>query len=157
MLLVDTAAQLEESLGQVLGVSGWETVTEADILRFAHTTHDQHWIHTDPARVARDTEYDGLLAHGFLLLSLVTHLTHQCFDVRNAARWINYGLDRVRFIVPVVAGDKIRLRLKLDSFETNAGTSRLGLGCELEREGSDKPAMAATWLVMVLEEKNSEQ
>jgi acyl dehydratase len=154
MLVVKDAAELSDQVGQILGVSDWLTLTERDVLAFAQVTRDRHWVHTDPERAARETEFGGVLAHGFLLLSLVTDLTNQCFDVQSATRWLNYGLDRVRFLAPVVPGDRLRLQLTLESIKPVEAMTRLTLGCELQRSGSDKPVMFATWLVMVVEDND---
>ena len=68
---------------------------------FGAITGDEHWIHTDPERAARETPYGGVLAHGFLLLSLVIGLAGQVYTVNGAKSWLNYGLDKVRFTPPL--------------------------------------------------------
>ena len=40
-------------IGQEVAVSGWITITQAQIQMFADATGDQQWIHTDPERAAR--------------------------------------------------------------------------------------------------------
>jgi acyl dehydratase len=154
MLVVQTAADLNEHVGQVLGVSDWRTISESDVLDFAEVTRDRHWVHSDPVRAARETEHGGVLAHGFLVLSLVTDLTNQCFSILNATRWLNYGLERVRFLAPVVPGDPLRLKLTLNSLQSSPAGTRLGLDCELERPDAAKPVMVATWIVIVIEENS---
>jgi acyl dehydratase len=152
MFVVDTAADLSRHVGQGLGVSDWLTLSESDVLGFAEVTRDRHWVHSDPVRAARETEYGGVLAQGFLVLSLVTDLTNQCLTIRGAKRWLNYGLERVRFLAPVVPGDRLRLKLTLDSLQASPAGTRLGLNCELERDGATKPVMVAAWIVIVIEE-----
>ena len=149
-LVVDTAADLQIHVGRELGVSGWAFLEEDDVLGFAAITHDRHWVHTDPRRARDEAGLDGLLAHGFLVLSTVTALAGQCYAVRDAVRWTNYGLDRIRFTAPVFPGDALRLRLTLQAVAPGPrGTTRLDLGCVLERRDADRPALAATWIVLV--------
>lgn len=151
-LVVDRTADLHAHVGTEIGVSGWTFLEHDDVLGFAALTHDRHWIHTDPQRARDEAGLHDVLAHGFLVLSVVTALANQCYAVRDAVRWTNYGLDRIRFTAPVLPGDEFRLRLTLDALTPGrAATTRLDLGCVLERRGSDRPALAATWIVLVQE------
>ncbi|TQM37022.1 MaoC/PaaZ C-terminal domain-containing protein [Pseudonocardia cypriaca] len=151
-LVVDRAGELTAHVGNEIGISGWAALEEADVLGFAELTGDRHWIHTDPDRARAEVGLDGLLAHGFLVLSLITALGGQCYTVRRARRWTNYGLERLRFTAPVFPGDEFRLRLTLDDAAPEpAGTTRLDLGCLLERRNHDRPALVATWIVLVEE------
>jgi len=149
-VVVDRAADLTLHVGTELGTSGWVALEEADVLAFADLTRDRHWVHTDPDRARSEAELPGVLVHGFLALSLVTELAHQCYTVRDARRWTNYGMERLRFTAPVFPGDELRLRLSLDAMAPGpGGTTRLDLGCTLERRGSGRPALVATWIVLV--------
>jgi acyl dehydratase len=151
-LAVDSAAGLQAHIGTEIGVSGWASLDQDDVLAFAELTHDRHWIHTDPVRARDEAGLNDLLAHGFLVLSTVTALANQCYTIADATRWTNYGLERIRFTAPVFPGDEFRLRLSLDTLAPGPGpTTRLGLGCLLERRASERPALAATWIVLVEE------
>ena len=149
-LVVERAADLSPYVGAELGTSGWVALEEADVLAFADLTRDRHWIHTDPDRARSEAGLPGVLAHGFLALSLVTGLGNQCYTVRGARRWTNYGMERLRFTAPVCPGDELRLRLTLDALTPGpGGTTRLDLGCTLERRSAERPALVATWIVLV--------
>ncbi|MCP9955609.1 MaoC/PaaZ C-terminal domain-containing protein [Actinomadura madurae] len=151
-LAVDRATDLRTHVGTEIGVSGWASLEQDDVLGFAELTHDGHWIHTDPVRARAEAGLSGLLAHGFLMLSTVTALANQCYTIAKATRWTNYGLERVRFTAPVLPGDEFRLRLTLDAVAAGPGaTTRLDLRCLLERRASERPAMAAVWIVLVEE------
>ncbi|MBL0421469.1 MaoC family dehydratase [Ramlibacter sp. AW1] len=146
MVRVEHFAELAPWVGQELGVSGWVRIEQPTIDAFGTLTGDQHWIHLDPARARAEGPFGGTIAHGFLTLSLLTGLLKQCFDVTAAKRWVNYGLDRVRFTTPVKPGDRIRLRLVLASFEMREdGGARLACQCTMEIEGGERPALAATF------------
>jgi acyl dehydratase len=151
MITTDTAQELSMLVGSELGISDWITLSEEDVLTFADVSRDRHWVHTDPERAARETEYGGVLAHGFHVLSLITDLSNQCYAIRGAERWLNYGLDRVRFTAPVRPGDELRLRLTLRGVAPREAATRLELDCVLELRDSPRPALAATWIVIVIE------
>ncbi|MCE0764613.1 hypothetical protein LWC35_17095 [Pseudonocardia kujensis] len=149
-LVVDRAADLAPYVGAELGTSGWIALEEADVLAFAELSRDRHWVHTDPDRARSEAGLPGVLVHGFLALALVTELGNQCYTVRAARRWTNYGMERLRFTAPVFPGDELRLRLTLDALGPGpGGTARLDLGCTLERRRGGRPALVATWIVLV--------
>jgi acyl dehydratase len=63
---------------------------------------------------------------------------------------VNYGLDRVRFIVPVRSGKRIRGRFRLDSVEEKAaGQYLMRHTVTVEIEGEEKPALTAEWLGLI--------
>ena len=90
------------------------------------------------------------IAHGFLLLSLIPQLLPEIFEVRHIARAINCGLDRLRSVTPVPAGPRVRPRTILASAEPAAGGCKVAFNHTLELEGSDKPAMAAAMIVLLM-------
>ncbi|MFE9006974.1 MaoC/PaaZ C-terminal domain-containing protein [Streptomyces sp. NPDC007875] len=152
-LAANSAADLHAHVNTEIGVSGWTTLEQDDVLGFAALTHDRHWIHTDPVRARAEAGLDDVLAHGYLVLSALTALTNQCFTIAGATRWTNYGLEHTRFTAPVLPGDEFRLRLTLDSLAPGpAATTRLTLGCLLERRADDRrSAMVTRWIVLVEE------
>jgi len=63
---------------------------------------------------------------------------------------INYGLDKVRFLNPVVSGAKIRDRITLKSLEEKPGNRLLISQVHtIEIEGQEKPACIAESLGMI--------
>lgn len=151
MIVVESARELSDRVGTLLGYSEWVQLSAERIAAFGAVTGDEHWVHVDQERARRDSPFGDVLAHGFLLLSLVTGFANQCYEVRAAERWTNYGLDRVRFTSPVVPADLVRLALRLESLEETASGFRLVLGCVLELKGSERPAMVADWIVLITE------
>ena len=151
----DLIRLLQPRLGEEIHVGPWLTVSQERIDRFAEVTGDIQWIHTDPERAARESPYGATVAHGYLTLSLLPFLTesnHPDFFQQNypGMRWrVNYGLNRVRFPAPVVAGSRISARTVLKS----AGKS--GDGVEsiylitVEIEGQERPACVAESIVRV--------
>ena len=138
--------QLHLHVGQEVGVSPWFEVGQERIDQFASAVVDPQWIHIDPERARRDSPYGGTIAHGFLTLSLLSHLLESSIDVSRMKMGVNYGLNRVRFTDAVPAGSRIRGRFVLAKFENIKGGTQLTWGVTVEREGTDKPACVAEWV-----------
>ena len=147
-----TMAGLRDRVGQELGVSRWLTVDQQRINAFAECTEDRQWIHIDVDRAKRESPFKGPIAHGYLTLSLVGSLSIDIGVVpRDAAAGFNYGLDKVRFVAPVSAGARVRLRVVLDSVEEKGdGQLLVRTRNTLEIENVDKPALIAEALALIV-------
>jgi len=133
-----------EAVGQELGVSRWLAVDQERINAFADATGDHQWIHVDVERARTEGPYGATIAHGFLTLSLIPALSKENYRIDNAKMGINYGLNRVRFLAPVPAGSRIRLRSELVSAaKVDDTTVDLTVRQTVELDGSDKPAAVA--------------
>ena len=138
--------ELQSRVGQEVGVSPWIEVTQERIDGFAKAIEDFQWIHVDRER-ARASPFGGTIAHGFLTLSLLSHLSEMTFSYEERRMGINYGLNRVRFTSPVPAGARVRARFTLAKYEPQEGNGvQLTWNTLVELEGSDKPALVAEWL-----------
>jgi len=151
MLSVEKSGELVPYIGREVGVSSWLEISDATILAFADLTRDRHWIHVDAARVRAETPYKGLVAHGFLSLSLLPILAKECVEIRGARHILNYGLDRLRFTGVVIAGDRVRLRLALDAVDQHERGARLRWRCTLDAEGRTRPALVTDFIWAVEE------
>jgi len=138
--------QLHHKVGQEVGVSPWFAIHQDRIDQFASAIVDPQWIHIDPERARRESPYGGTIAHGFLTLSLLSHLLESTLDVSRMKMGVNYGLNRVRFTDAVPAGSRVRARFVLAGHDPIKGGSQLTWGVTVEREGSDKPACVAEWV-----------
>ncbi|NNK15730.1 MAG: phenylacetic acid degradation bifunctional protein PaaZ [Sulfitobacter sp.] len=83
-------------------------VTLEDIETFAHFTGDTFYAHMDEEAAKANPFFPGRVAHGYLLLSFAAGLFVQPDPGPVLA---NTGLDNLRFMAPVAAGDSIRVRL----------------------------------------------
>jgi len=144
-------AELKSALGEELGPSDWIRVEQERIDAFADATGDDQWIHVDVERAAREMPEGRTIAHGFLTLSLIPHMRHQIWHLESAERGINYGLEKVRFPAPVMAGDRVRMRQTLASIEPAGDGFKLVFRCTLEIEGRDKPACVAETVSILYE------
>ena len=144
-----TASQF---VGRALGVSDWAAVDQDCINQFAACTGDRQWIHVDVERARRESPFGGPIAHGYLTLSLVAATAMELGVIPpDAETGLNYGLDKVRFIVPVKAGSRVRNHVSLLSVEPQAGGRiLLKLHCTLKIEGEAKPALVAEMLCMLI-------
>ena len=144
-----STAELQDSVGQEVGVSDWILIDQARINAFADCTEDHQFIHVDPEAAAK-TPFGGTIAHGFLTLSLMSQMSYQAAPVlEGVAMGVNYGFDKLRFLQPVRAGSKVRGRFKLLSAEDKGGGRWLIKNeVTVEIEGGDKPALIAEWLGM---------
>lgn len=142
--------EIRARVGSEIGVSSWVAVGQERINSFAKATEDLQFIHVDPEAAAR-TPFNGTIAHGFLTLSLLSHMGAETMLIPNGVKMaINYGLDRVRFLAPVKSGARIRGRFLLDSIEEKApGQVLMRHVVTVEIDGEDKPALTAQWLGLI--------
>ena len=150
MLKLDTPRELLQHVGRELGPSEWLTVTQEMIDKFAEATGDHQWIHVDVERAAREMPGGKTIAHGYLTLSLLPRLAPTLMQIEKRRRGLNYGSNKIRFISPVPAGSRIRLRQKLvKAEEVEDNGVRLTSEMTIEVEGSDRPAMVAETISIV--------
>jgi acyl dehydratase len=149
-----TLTDLPRFIGQELGVSSWITVDQSRINQFADCSGDRQWIHVDVERAKRESPYRAPIAHGYLTLSLVAPLQMEIGAVpTDAGAAFNYGLDKVRFLAPVKAGARVRLRVALIDVEKKGGGVVIKTSNTLEIEGSDRPALIADSLALITPRK----
>jgi acyl dehydratase len=146
-LVLSTPRELLEQVGKDLAVTDWFELTQDRIRQFADATEDRQWIHLDRERAERESPYRTTIAHGFLTLSLLSHLMRQAIQIRGMSAAINYGLNRVRFPAPVPAGSKIRARFTLQSAKEVGGAVEAVFLANIESQGATKPCCVAEWIV----------
>ncbi|HUE21329.1 MAG TPA: MaoC family dehydratase [Bryobacteraceae bacterium] len=148
MRIIETVEELRSLIGQEVAVGEWFSVEQSRIDAFAEATGDHQWIHQDVERARTESPFARTIAHGFLTLSLLSCLSHECFEIRGDFKMrINYGLNRVRFPSPVLAGARIRPRFTLQSLEEFDEGYQAVWAVNIEVEGGRKPALYAEWVV----------
>lgn len=147
-----TLANVKDFVGQSLGASDWIDVHQPRIDQFAECTGDRQWIHLDIERAKRESPFGGTIAHGYLSLSLVAALAMKLgLAPTDASAVINYGLDKVRFITPVKAGERVRLQLALVGIEPKEnGQFLIKSKATLEIENNQSPALVAESLALII-------
>ena len=83
-------------------------VSLEEITKFANSTGDTFYAHTNQEAAAANPFFPGIVAHGYLLLSWAAGLF---VEPAPGPVLANYGLENLRFITPVAAGDSIRVTL----------------------------------------------
>ena len=147
MLQDISLSEIKGLVGKEVGVSDWITVTQETIDKFAEATGDYQYIHVDPERAAAETPFGGTIAHGFLTLSLLSHLSERTFSFSDRKMGVNYGLNRVRFTSPVPSGSRVRARFTLAKYEPIEGNGvQVTWNAVIEIDGAEKPALVAEWI-----------
>jgi acyl dehydratase len=147
MQKIPSLAALDHLVGKEIAVSNWILIDQERIDRFAATTGDRQWIHVDGERCRQDPAIGNTIAHGFLILSLISTLMQESIDIGGIRMGLNYGLNKTRFPSPVPAGSRIRARFKLSSFEPMENSVQAAWQVILEMDGAGKPACVAEFLV----------
>ena len=140
-------ADLAQRIGEEVAVSDWLEVSQARIDQFADATSDRQWIHVDTARAAAESPFKTTIAHGFLTLALTSALMRSAMTFSGVRVALNYGLDRVRFMAPVLAGARVRGRFAPRAVEHADGGIQVIWTVTIEREQGDKPCCIVEWIV----------
>lgn len=139
-----------------LGTSDWFVVDQQRIDRFAEATEDHQWIHVDPEKAAQ-SEVGSTIAHGFLVVSLLPKLFFEVVSFPEMDRMINFGIDKVRFLSPVLAGDAVRLRAKLISGRRRAGGILMRIRGEIFLRSSGRRAVVTEMLFLAFADGEAAQ
>jgi len=151
MKVIGSIAEAEQLLGEELGVGDWIVVDQQRIDAFADITEDHQWIHVDVDRAKEDSPYGATIAHGFLTLSLLPVLSSHNYRFENSKMRVNYGLNKVRFLAPVKAGSRVRVRTVLaEAVKVDDSTVNVTMRHTIELDGSDKPAAVADLIVRAI-------
>jgi len=143
--------QIKESIDKEIGTSEWMKITQDRINAFAECTEDRQWIHINE-EMAKKSPFKKTLAHGYLILSLLSYFNFQNKLLPDGIKMaFNYGLNRVRFINPVLVGSKIRNRAVLkDVIKKSRHKILIVLENTVEIKGQKKPAMIAESLALII-------
>ena len=150
LITVNSYDEFAAYLGKELGKSDWLLIDQDRINKFADPTLDHQWIHVDTERAKVESPYHSTIAHGYLTLSLLPHLYQEVIEARNIKMLVNYGMDKMKFGLPVLAGKRVRLSCSLYNIANLRGTAKVEIKFTLEIENERKPALEgiATFLYM---------
>jgi len=140
------ATALRLLIGTGALVSEWLTVDQEMVNRFAEATGDHQWIHVDPERARQESPFGGPVAHGFLTLSLIPGLLGKTITFEQRMG-VNYGLNRVRFMSPVLVGSSLRANFAVESVaDVDNDGVQVVWNVTVEREGSERPVCVAEFI-----------
>ena len=139
---------MQTNEGKDEGHGDWFEITQDQIDQFADVTLDHQFIHLDAERAT--PLFGGTIAHGFLSLSMLVHLTNSIEQelppLDGVMMGINYGFDKVRFLNPVNSGKRVRAHSVISKVELKGAAINSTRTINVEIEGVEKPALMAEWI-----------
>lgn len=142
MTTVVTLGELVGLVGRQLGPSAPIEFSQERIDAFAEVTIDPQWIHVDVERAAA-SPFGGTIAHGFLTLSMLSHVMGELLQVEDAKMAINYGLNRVRFPSVLHSGSVVRGTVEIVSVTPADGHTMMVCSVAFLADGRDVPCCVA--------------
>lgn len=149
----DDLATLQTLVSEELGPYGPPiTITQEMIDAFGKLTRDEQWIHSDVERCAAESPYGTTIAHGFLVLSLVSALgSGSDTQIVGYGSVINYGADKLRFVSAVPSNSEIHARSRIAHVRKKGiGGTQITFETEVRVVGADKPAMVYRSLALFM-------
>lgn len=123
------------------------TITETDIVNFASLSGDWFPLHTD-AVYAAQTMYGERVAHGMLVLSVVTGL----ITLKPGAVQAFHGIEGLRFRRPTFIGDTIHAETEVLELESREGNGLVTSGLTVKNQRDETVTTARfRWLVSMSE------
>lgn len=143
-----TLDQLRAKQEHDLGWSEWFTVSQELIDKFSEITTDDQWIHVDVER-AKAGPFGATIAHGYLLVSLISQFLDELLVIPDRSLTVNYGIDRLRFTGAVKGDQRIRAHMRITQVREKGDALVLHIDTTFERENEDGPALVGTALFQV--------
>lgn len=143
-------SNVHEFIGKEVSVTDWVDIDQMQVNIFGEITRWAKRGHNDAEWAKEHSPYGGTLVHGFFMVSLVTHfLELGGLLYKDGKNPLNYGMDKVRILSPVVVGEGVRLRdrISIMAVERKAeGRSLVKTSHHIEAEGADQPAAYVEYL-----------
>jgi acyl dehydratase len=156
MTKAESAYELfKAAIGEAEGTGEWMTIDQARINAFADVSEDHQFIHVDPKAAAELSPWGVPIAHGFLTLSLLTHLSSSIPQpperLDGIVMGVNYGFEKVRFVNAVKVDSRIRASSVLSAVELkDPNTLQTVRTLTVEIDGESKPALVADWVTRLV-------
>lgn len=119
-------------------------VTQEMINQFADLSGDHMWLHVDVERCKTESPFHSTIAHGFLLLSMISRfksLPDVSTLVSGYSHMMNYGSDKLRFLGAVPVNSEIHARSRIKEIEVSANKTRMVAETQLQIVGQEKPVL----------------
>lgn len=119
-------------------------VTQDMIDTFAELSGDRFWIHVDAERCASESPFRKTIAHGFLVLSLISKMPcgiNVVDGVSGYSHMLNYGSDKLRFLNAVPVDSDIHARARVVSAEVSDSKTKVTTAIHVHVVGDDRPAL----------------
>jgi len=105
----------------------WKTITDEDIEMFATVSTDRNPVHLDDD-YARDTIFEGRIAHGMLTAGLISAVIGEQLPGHGTV----YLGQSLRFLAPVRPGDQVKAEVKVLEIDYAKRRVKLETHCEVE-------------------------
>jgi acyl dehydratase len=143
--------QFRSMIGKELPTSNWISISQEMINDFANATLDKQWVHVDVERAKVESPYKSTIAHGFMSVALLSKFLEDLIQIESIKMGLNYGLNYVRFMNPVLVNSKLRLKSAVKDIENHKNGIKVTFSCTVEIEGEEKPACVAEFLTLLFE------
>jgi acyl dehydratase len=147
LITVSSFEEFNQHLNKDMGSSEPHQITQDQINLFADATLDHQWIHTDPQKAASGP-FGKTIAHGYLTLSMVPNMWNQILEAKNLRMMVNYGIEKLKFGLPVEVEDSIVLHAHLENLSDIRGIVKAEVGARMEILGKKKPAFTGTLIIL---------
>jgi len=129
--------------------SDWELITQDAVTQFGRLSGDEQWIHMDVDRANKEMPETGTIAHGLFVVSLFPKWIRQMdiLPVVSAAKSLNYGFNKIRFITPVPVGRRVRAHVEIKDSLTEQKVTKITYLITVELENQDRPAVVAESII----------
>ncbi|WP_101758811.1 MaoC family dehydratase [Oceanicoccus sp. KOV_DT_Chl] len=127
--------------------SDWSSkvvVDQALINQYAELSGDDMWLHIDVERCAKESPFGCTIAHGFLILSLITKMKGEANGLEKISGFghmMNYGSDKLRFLGAVPVNSEIHSRSRVKEVDVSEHKTRVVMETHVHAVGSEKPAL----------------
>ena len=119
-------------------------VDQAMINQYAELSGDHMWMHVDEKRCAKESPFSGTIAHGFLILSLITRMStgpSPIGQITGFSHMMNYGSDKLRFLGAVPVNSDIVSRSRIKQIDVAENKTKVVMETHVHVEGSEIPAL----------------
>ncbi len=148
---VDGVDAFHKLVGDHLGYSEWQPITQDRVNLFAEATDDHQWIHVDPERAKTESPYGTTIAHGNLTLATVDGFRQELITSTGFTLGVNYGWNKIRFPAPVPVDSRIRAKAEVVSVDDKGSNwYEVVTRFTLEVEGADKPCFVGDSVTRVM-------
>jgi acyl dehydratase len=130
-------------------ISEWKLITQEEINQYGSLTGDNQWIHIDVDRANKEMPATGTIAHGLFIISLFPQWLRRISvpTVVSAAKSLNYGFNKIRFVTPIPVGSRVRGCFKIKNTETKDNVTKVTYEVTVEIENQLKPAIVAESII----------
>lgn len=140
-LVINSFEDFQQYVGQELGVSDYIELSQERINLFADATLDHQWIHVDTEKAKAESPFGQTIAHGYLTMSLLPVMWDQIIEVNNIERMMNYGMDKMKFQQPVLSGQHVCMRTRLEEVMNLRGAIKTTIKFTIEIQETGKKAL----------------